>query len=78
MESDVEDADAVGESFGEPAVEFVAVEGIESNVTLRRRAALCGTAVELIWTDETGRSRAQGRTELRKNASSLGNTQTID
>ena len=48
-ERDVDEADAIGESSGELASELVAVDGIESMVILRLRAASCGRAVVLIW-----------------------------
>lgn len=49
-ESEVEDADAVGESLGEPAAELAEVDGAESTVTLRLMAVRCGSAVVLIVT----------------------------
>ena len=48
-DSEVDEADAVGESSGEPAVELVAVEGIESIVIWRLSADCCGIAVVLIF-----------------------------
>ena len=47
-ESDVDDAEALGESFGVPAVEFEVVEGIEYILVSRLSAISCGRAVLLI------------------------------
>lgn len=47
-ESEVEEAEAVGESFGEPMVELVAVEGEDSAVMDRLKAARCGKAVVVL------------------------------
>ena len=49
-ESDVDEAEAVGESLGEPAAELVAVEGLDSTLMLLRLRPACwgGRAVVLI------------------------------
>lgn len=47
-ESDVDEAEAVGDSVGVLASELGVVEAAESMVVLRRKAALCGMAVVLI------------------------------
>ena len=47
-DSDVEDADAAGESPGDPATEFEVVEGVESVPTCRLSALDCGRAVVLM------------------------------
>lgn len=47
-ERDVDEADAVGESSGVPAVELATVEGIDSAVVVRLMAAFCDKAVVLI------------------------------
>lgn len=47
-EREVEEADAVGESLGDPTLELDVVEGIDSAVTLRRTDRRCGRAVALM------------------------------
>lgn len=51
-DSEVDEAEAVGESSGVPAVELETVEGTESMVMVRRTAdCCCGRAVVLIVPD---------------------------
>ena len=47
-DNEVDEADAVGESSGDPARELFVVEGIESTVMCLLRAAWCGRAVVAI------------------------------
>lgn len=43
-ESEVDEAEPVGESVGEPALELEVVEGMESRLSWRRSALLAGSA----------------------------------
>ncbi len=67
-DSDVDEAEAVGESSGEPVAELLAVEGIDSAVSRRLRACCCWRAVVLI----LGDVRAIGIKERRTPQDGIG------
>ena len=74
-DNEVDEADSTGESNGVPTVELVLVEGVESTVMLRARAALCGSAEELIegggyWTIRD-KSRCPSCTKMRDELATL-------